>query len=54
MTPSQWARVLAKGAQAAEQETITAARQPGHLPGPLSVALAAMAREADKIAEEIR
>lgn len=54
MTPGQWARVLAKGAAAAEEETIAAAQRPGHLPGSLAVALAAMSREARKIARDTR
>lgn len=54
MTPQQWARVLTKGAEAAEQETLDGARQPGHLPGPLTAALHAMASEADLIGREIR
>lgn len=54
MTPAQWTRVFGKGAEAAERETLAGALQPGHLPGPLTAALAAMAREAALIAGEIR
>jgi hypothetical protein len=51
VTPAQWARVLRVGSDAAERETIDGSLQPGHLPGPLAVALAAMAREAQRISE---
>lgn len=48
MTPEQWARVLRVGADVAE-------RRHGNVwPPPLSAVLAAMAREADRIAEETR
>jgi hypothetical protein len=54
MTPEQWSRVLDAGAKAAEQEQIAVQQQPGHLPGVLAVALAAMSREAHRIAVETR
>jgi hypothetical protein len=54
MTPKQWARVLLAGRDAAEQEQIAVQTQPGHLPGVVAVALSAMSREAQQIAEEIR